>query len=45
MTSVEGVALLDTGATISGITRSIAERLGLIGLGKRPLGSARVGSG
>lgn len=39
--SVQGSALLDTGATISGITGTVAEQLGLAGLGKRPLGSAR----
>jgi predicted aspartyl protease len=41
LTSVSGTALIDTGATASGITRNIANSLGLVGRGKRPLGSAR----
>ena len=43
-TDVFGVsarALLDTGSTASGITQKLASRLGLIGIGKRPLVSAR----
>jgi hypothetical protein len=39
--SVETTALLDTGATASGITAEIADRLELRGMGKRPMGSAR----
>ncbi len=35
------MALLDTGATTSGISAGIAERLGLPAMGKRPMGSAR----
>ena len=38
---VEATALIDTGATISGITPRMVRRLGLENLGKRPLGSAR----
>jgi len=34
-------ALVDTGSTTSGITRRVAEELGLTGIGKRPLVSAR----
>ena len=34
------VALLDTGSTSSGITRRLAESLGLVGRGKRPIASA-----
>lgn len=34
-------ALVDTGSTTSGITRRVARELGLIGIGKRPLVSAR----
>lgn len=38
--SVPALALVDTGATASGIARPIIERLGLQSLGKRPLKSA-----
>jgi hypothetical protein len=41
LTSVKGVALVDTGSTISGITRSVADTLGFSGRGKRPLSSAQ----
>lgn len=41
LTSVEAVALLDTGATTSGISRDIALKLDLPEMGKRPMGSAR----
>ncbi|MEA3002472.1 MAG: hypothetical protein QOH81_1260 [Sphingomonadales bacterium] len=34
-------ALVDTRSTISGITRRVAEQLGLVGRGKRPLSSAQ----
>jgi hypothetical protein len=34
-------ALIDTGSTTSGITQRVATELGLIGIGKRPLVSAR----
>ena len=43
VTSLDGVAavaLVDTGSTTSGISAAVAGRLGLIGRGKRPLGSA-----
>jgi len=40
LTGVTGIALLDTGSTSSGITRRIADSLGLIGRGKRPIASA-----
>lgn len=41
ITHVGALALLDTGASTSGITRSIAHRLGLLGIGRRPITSAR----
>lgn len=41
LTAIDVVALLDTGATTSGISQEIAERLDLRGMGKRPMGSAR----
>ncbi len=41
LTSVSAQALVDTGSTTSGITRRIADRLGLVGRGKRPLSSAQ----
>lgn len=34
-------ALVDTGSTTSGITPRVANQLGLVGIGKRPLVSAR----
>ena len=34
-------ALVDTGSTTSGITAAVANTLGLMGIGKRPLVSAR----
>ena len=37
----EAKALLDTGSSVSGISRAIAQSLGLVGLGKRPLKSAQ----
>ncbi|WP_182913794.1 aspartyl protease family protein [Sphingobium terrigena] len=40
LTFLEAVALVDTGATVSGIDYSIAEKLELEPLGKRPLQSA-----
>jgi hypothetical protein len=36
-----GTALLDTGATTSGITPRVADALGLMSFGKRPIGSAQ----
>jgi hypothetical protein len=41
LTSVPAQALVGTGSTTSGITRRIADRLGLVGRGKRPLSSAQ----
>jgi hypothetical protein len=41
LTGIEGRALVDTGSTTSGITRRVADELGLIGRGKRPIGSAQ----
>lgn len=35
------LALVDTGATTSGITPRIIEMLGLVGMGKRPIGFAQ----
>jgi len=40
MTGIDVMALLDTGSTISGVSGRVAEPLGLIRLGKRPLSSA-----
>lgn len=40
LTSLSVRALLDTGATTSGVSRSVAERLGLPSVGKRPVGTA-----
>jgi hypothetical protein len=40
LTFLDAVALVDTGATVSGIDESFAEKLGLEPLGKRPLQSA-----
>lgn len=37
---MDGLALVDTGSTTSGVKQSVARSLGLVGLGKRPLGSA-----
>jgi hypothetical protein len=34
-----GRALVDTGSTTSGVTRRVAGELGLVGRGKRPIGS------
>jgi hypothetical protein len=33
--------LLDTGSTATGVTRRVARSMGLIGRGKRPIGSAQ----
>ena len=41
LSSVSALALLDTGATTSGITSRIVDALGLLGMGKRPIGSAQ----
>lgn len=41
LTGFEGTALIDTGATASGITPRVARALSLAPRGKRPLGSAR----
>lgn len=41
LSGFEGSALLDTGATTTGITPHVARTLGLVGRGKRLLGSAR----
>jgi hypothetical protein len=37
----EAIALIDTGSSISGISSALAQSLGLVGLGKRPLKSAQ----
>lgn len=37
----QGFALLDTGSTASGVTKRVAKKLGLVGRGKRPIGSAQ----
>ena len=36
-----GFALLDTGSTATGVTRRVAKAMGLVGRGKRPIGSAQ----
>ena len=41
LTGMHGHALLDTGSTTSDVTQATAEALGLVELGKRPLGSAQ----
>jgi hypothetical protein len=41
LSGVQGRALVDTGSTTSGITKAVAAALGLVGRGKRPLGSAQ----
>jgi hypothetical protein len=41
LTGVEARALVDTGSSVSGVTSNLAERIGLVGLGKRPLKSAQ----
>lgn len=35
------MALIDTGSSVSGVASKLAESLGLVGLGKRPLKSAQ----
>ena len=40
LTAVPVRALLDTGATTSGVTRAVAQQLGLQSVGKRPVGTA-----
>lgn len=41
LTGVEARALVDTGSSVSGVTGHLAEGIGLVGLGKRPLKSAQ----
>jgi hypothetical protein len=41
LTSIEVPALLDTGANVSGVATHIVRKLGLPGLGRRPLMSAQ----
>lgn len=41
LTGAEATALLDTGSSVSGVASALAKRLGLHGLGKRPLVSAQ----
>jgi hypothetical protein len=41
LTGVDAKALTDTGSSVSGISSAIAHKLGLAGLGKRPLKSAQ----
>jgi hypothetical protein len=38
---IDAMALIDTGSSVSGISVDLAEKLGLIGLGKGPLRSAQ----
>jgi len=37
----QATALIDTGSSISGVALAVAESIGLVGLGKRPLKSAQ----
>jgi hypothetical protein len=41
LSGAEGIALIDTGSSVSGVAATIARSLGLVGLGKRPLKSAQ----
>jgi hypothetical protein len=41
LTGIEATALLDTGSSVSGVALRVAQSLGLIRLGKRPLTSAQ----
>lgn len=41
LSGVDAIALLDTGSTTSGITRTIVESLGLTGRGKKPIGTVQ----
>ena len=41
LSGVEAVALIDTGSSVSGVAIGLAQSLGLVGLGKRPLKSAQ----
>jgi hypothetical protein len=41
LTGAEVKALIDTGSSVSGVARAVAEQLNLKGLGKRPLTSAQ----
>jgi hypothetical protein len=41
LTGVEARALVDTGSSVSGVTSQLAQGIGLVGLGKRPLKSAQ----
>lgn len=41
LSGTEATALIDTGSSVSGIASRIAQSLGLVGLGKRPLKSAQ----
>jgi predicted aspartyl protease len=41
LTGMAVTALVDTGSTTTGVTRRVAEELGLVGRGKRPLSSAQ----
>jgi hypothetical protein len=36
-----GFGLIDTGSTATGVTRRVAKAIGLVGRGKRPIGSAQ----
>ena len=41
LTGVDATALVDTGSSVSGVASDLAQTLGLVGLGKRPLKSAQ----
>jgi hypothetical protein len=40
LTSMDAMALIDTGATSSGVNKGLAQKLGLQAIGKRPLQTA-----
>ena len=41
LSGVNATALVDTGSSVSGVSRGLADALSLVGLGKRPLKSAQ----
>jgi hypothetical protein len=41
LSGTEATALIDTGSSVSGVSANVAQSLGLVGLGKRPLKSAQ----
>jgi hypothetical protein len=41
LSGIQATALIDTGSSVSGVAVGLAQSLGLVGLGKRPLKSAQ----